>query len=233
MPEFKKIADRIKEYLPFLPLALFCVYVAGFTIWNRFLTNFRLFEFNFLQTQFISAGILAVVIFLPYVFLCMYILRWRYFRYALFSAGAFFYWFYIFPFIIFPLIPQSFGGGLPIITSLTGTSTQIKFLEDGFQIPSEPNAEGKKDPVQTKPLCLFFARGDRSIVGPIMGNVGRVVSLPDDQFIGFSQPKGGYTAYSKFLFNYPLPCFQYLKPYSHVVSCEIANDGTGKCAISR
>ena len=207
MSGLKKIGDTAKEYIGFWPLALACVYVAGFAVWNRFLTNFGLFEFNLLRTQFISAGILAVVCFyfyLRFIFITR-TLDWRYFRYAL----VFTYWIYLFPLIIFPLVPQWIGGGKPIITSLVGTSTQIMYLEDSFQIPSEPNSEGKKPPIQTRPACLFFARENRSVIGPATGTVGRIVALPDDQFIGFSRPASGYSMLAV------LPCFQYLRPYSH------------------
>ena len=206
MSEIRKLLDQLKDYLKFWPLALAGVYMAGFVTWNRFLTNFGHFEFYFLQTQFISAGILAIVLFYPYIRLVSRILNWRYLRYAVLGIAVFFYAFYFFPLVVFPLIPQSMGGGLPIITSLTGTSSQIMFLEDSFNIPSEKNAEGKKDPIQTKPVCLFFSRENRSIVGPTSGVVGRISTLPDDQFIGFSQPIGGYKGL--------LSCFEYLYPYS-------------------
>lgn len=193
MPELQRIVQWLETRWPLLLGAL---YIVGFIVWNGYLNRFGLSEFNFLQARFISAGILAVVIFcLPYYLL----LRLKSNKYLV-AALSLLYLFYFFPAIILPFVPTSFGGGRPIVTSLIGTPEQIKYLEDNFNIPSEKNGENAR--VQTMPLCLFFEREDRVVIGPLYSSVGRVVTLPDNRFIGFSQPLEGFKGVRFCLLNY-------------------------------
>lgn len=194
MPEFGKIIEHIRKNWALL---LGAIYIAGFTVWNRFLSNFGFFEYSFLQTKFISAGILAILSF-------YLIYSWKLTTRNNITVIITFliYIFIIFPSVIFPLIPASFGGGMPIMTSLIDTPDEILHLENDFNIPKEPNADGAKPSVQTRPLCLFFARENLLIIGPAFGGIGRIVILPRDR--GFSQSLVGFWGREA--------CYEYIWP---------------------
>lgn len=200
MSEFKKITKEIQESWP---LVLGTVYVAGFIVWNRFLSNFGLFEFNLLQTKFISAGIWAVL-----SFYLLYVWKLHTARKSFAIVIFLIYIFSVFPLIVFPLIPSSYGGGMPILTSLIGTSDQIKYFDENFEIPKEKNKNNLLS-VQTQPICLFFEREDRMVVGSISASTLRVVTLRGDRFIGFSQPPGGFGGVYACLVNYFQPEWLY------------------------
>ena len=93
---------------------------------------------------------------------------------------------------------------MPIFTSLIGTPEQIKYLDENLEIIKEPNKENKAS-IQTKPLCLFFEREDRIVIGTVSAKVTRVATLPSREFIGFSQSPGGYIGSYACLANYFQP----------------------------
>lgn len=202
MTKFEEVNKFLKEHWQMI---LGGIYLTGFLVWNRFLSQFGLFEYNFLQTKFISAGLWAILILALFYWCIRFLYRKLVYRIVLIQGLLLFvYIFFIFPFFIFPLIPTSFGGGMPIATSLIGTPDQIKYLSDNLQIEAEPNS-GTSTSVQTKTLCLFFERDDRVVIGSISGGRLRVVTLPSREFIGYSVSPGGYEGASVCLANYFWP----------------------------
>lgn len=193
MSDFSKLAKDFKENWQ---IVLAIVYVAGFAVWNRFLSNFGFFEYDFLQTKFISAGIWTTL-----SFYLLYIWKLRKRNTAAVGISFSVYVFVIFPVAIFPLIPSSMGGGMPIVTSLIDASEEILHLQNNFNIPAAKN--GTNPPVQTEPLCLFFARENLLIIGPIYTNIGRIIVLPRDR--GFSQSIGGFSGRGL--------CYEYIWPW--------------------
>ena len=200
------------ERIKLLPFAIFIVYVLGFLVWNIYLSQFGIFESNFLQTRYLSSGILGLIFISFVVLFFLTIIRLinrikakksnnqitdifsiKKMIMIEVSVMTFIILFLLFVLFIFPQIPQYFGGAAPVSASLIGSAEQMHFLEN-FNVDLVPNAEGK-EAVQTYPMCILYQNQDYILIGvrdwknTLITNpkftLSRVLYLRISQILGF------------------------------------------------
>src|ERR1700690_2781378 len=154
----KKSIDKFTALLiHHAPWAIFVIYASGFCVWNLYLSRFGFFEYNLVQIRYLSAGLLLCVPILLALFTRTYFLnrivrKWL-IEFVKSSVIALVLVWLLVIFIFFNQIPQYFGGGAPIPTTIIGTPDQIAFLSN-FGIRSAEN--GGRASVQTYPVCLVY-----------------------------------------------------------------------------
>lgn len=168
------------------------LYGIGFVVWNTRLIPFGFFEYNLLQVRFIAAGFVFLLILFILILILDFILS-RFNEYEIqipvvliivLLLGVIQFCFFQ---KIFIYIPQSFGGGRPIPTTILGTEEQIGYLS-GLGVRGADN--GDKKSIQTQPVCLVY-QNDAYIVFQSINQSDNKISarnipLSRDKFIGFS-----------------------------------------------
>lgn len=174
------LSSLLKEPIKVVSLLSIIFYISGFLIWNLYLANLSLSEFNIIQTKFILSGAVFCIEFILLVGILFgvgqlvsktfkeidreLIITWLI---LLFFIALYFY-----SNFVFMKIPSKFGGGQPQMRSIIGSESEINFLEPFL---------GKASPIQTNQFCLAYESDEKIII--LRDN--RVIELKQTDVSGF------------------------------------------------